>query len=142
MATNGRKAKIEYSQLTTGYEFPPASFRLDSVMVADYLKALEEAGSYYRDNELVPPLAVAASAMASLSEAISLPPGTIHVSQEIEFSGTVSTEDTLTSYTKVSRKQDRGKLHLLNIDFKVLNQKQQTVLSAKAGFILPEGDKT
>ncbi len=138
MDTNSRKAKIEYVQLAVGYEFPPVNFKLDSAMVTDYLEAVEETSRHYLGTELVPSLAVAARAMAALSEAISLPPGTVHVSQEIEFVATVSAEDTLTSHAKVSRKQDRGKLHLLNIDFCVFNQKQQAVLSGKAGFILPE----
>jgi len=132
-----KEQKVEYSQLEAGYEFPPSSYKLDSSMVAMYLKAVEDTSSLYQDTELVPPMAVAAYAMAALSESISLPSGTIHVSQELEFIDTVSIKDTITSYAKVSRKQSRGKFHLLTIELNVFNQRQKAVLAGKTSFILP-----
>jgi len=132
-----KEQKVEYSQLEAGYEFPPSSYKLDSSMVAMYLKAVEDTSSLYQDTELVPPMAVAAYAMAALSESISLPSGTIHVSQELEFIDTVSIKDTITSYAKVSRKQSRGKFYLLTVDLNVFNQRQKAVLAGKTSFILP-----
>jgi len=132
-----KEQKVEYSQLEAGYEFPPSSYKLDSSMVAMYLKAVEDTSSLYQDTELVPPMAVAAYAMAALSESISLPSGTIHVSQELEFIDTVSIKDTITSYAKVSRKQSRGKFHLLIVELNVFNQRQKAVLAGKTSFILP-----
>jgi len=132
-----KEQKVEYKQLEAGYEFPPSSYKLDSSMVAMYLKAVEDTSSLYQDTELVPPMAVAAYAMAALSESISLPPGTIHVSQELEFIDTVSIKDTITSYAKVSRKQSRGKFHLLIVELNVFTQRQKAVLAGKTSFILP-----
>jgi len=132
-----KEQKVEYKQLEAGYEFPPSSYKLDSSMVAMYLKAVEDTSSLYQDTELVPPMAVAAYAMAALSESISLPSGTIHVSQELEFIDTVSIKDTITSYAKVSRKQSRGKFYLLTVDLNVFNQRQKAVLAGKTSFILP-----
>jgi len=132
------KQKIEYSQLEAGYEFPPSSYKLDSLIVSTYLKAIEDTSSLYQDTGLVPPMAIAAHAMASLSESICLPPGTIHVSQEFEFIDTVSIGDTLISYARVSRKQSRGKFHLLIVDLNVVNQEMKAVLAGKTSFILPE----
>jgi len=132
-----KEQKVEYSQLEAGYEFPPSSYKLDSSMVAMYLKAVEDTSSLYQDTELVPPMAIAAYAIAALSESISLPSGTIHVSQELEFIDTVSINDTLISYAKVSRKQSRGKFHLLTIELNVFNQRQKAVLAGKTSFILP-----
>lgn len=133
-----KEQKIEFSQLEIGYKFPPSSYKLDSLTVATYLKAVEDTSRLYQDTELVPPLAVAAYAMKALSEGISLPPGAIHISQELEFIDTVSINDTLTSYATVSRKQSRGKFHLLAIDLNVSNQRQKAVLAGKTSFMLPE----
>lgn len=133
--------KAEYSQLERGLKLPPSSYKLDRLIVSKYIKAVEETSSLYQNTKMVPPMAVAAYAMAALSGSILLPPGTIHVSQELEFIDTVSTNDTLTSYAMVSRKHDRGKLHLLTIDFYVLNQKQKAVLNGKTSFILPAPDE-
>jgi acyl dehydratase len=131
------KQRIEYGQLEAGFEFPANSYKLDSAMVSNYLKAVEDTSRLYQDTNLVPPMAIAACAMAALSENISLPPGTIHVSQEFEFRGAVTVNDTLTSFAKVSRKQSRGEFHLLTTDFNIVDQNQKVVLTGKTSFILP-----
>ena len=133
-----KEQKIEYSQLETGHEFSPISYRLDSSTVAIYCQAVGETSSLYQNTELIPPMAVAAHALRVLLQSISLPPGTIHVSQELEFIETVTTKDTITSYAKVSRKQDRSKLHLLTVDFNVFNRDRKAVLAGKVTLILPE----
>ena len=132
------KHKIEYSQLEAGSEFPPSSYKLDSKMIATYLKAIEETSELYQDTGLVPPMAIAAHAMASLSEGMCLPPGTIHVSQEFEFLDTASIDDTFTSYARVGKKQSRGKFHLLVVELNVTDQDMKKVLTGKTSFILPE----
>ena len=130
--------KADFYQLEAGYEFPPASYQLDSLLVAIYLETVEDTNDLYRETNVIPPMAVAARAMAALSDSISFPAGAIHVSQELEFSDFVRTADTFTSRARVSRKQDRGKLHIVTIEIHVFNQKQNLVLSGKTSFILPE----
>ena len=39
--------KVQYSQLDTGYEFPPANYNLDAKVISEYLKAVGESGSLY-----------------------------------------------------------------------------------------------
>ena len=132
------KQKIEYSQLETGFEFPPSSYKLDSTMVVTYLKAVEEKSKLYQDTSTVPPMAIAAHAMAALSEGICLPPGTIHVSQEFAFLDTANVDDTFTSYARVGKKQSRGTFNLLVVDLDVTDQDMKKVLTGKTSFILPE----
>ena len=86
---------------------------------------------------LVPSMAIVAIAMAAMSEGIVLLPGTIHVSQELEFSNTATAGETLTSYAEVTRKQERGKFHILAISINVINQKRETVVTGETSFILP-----
>ncbi|MBU2534655.1 MAG: MaoC family dehydratase N-terminal domain-containing protein [Chloroflexota bacterium] len=129
--------KIEYQDLKAGQEFPSAAFQVDTATVADYLKAVEEDNVIYRNTGLVPPMALAALALKALINTISMPPGTIHVSQEFEFIAAVNTRDTLTSQAKVSRVQERGKLHLMTVDISVVNQEQKPVLAGKTSFVLP-----
>ena len=123
--------------MKAGQEFPPAAFHVDSETVDDYLKAVEEDNVIYQNTELVPPMALAALALKALINAISMPPGTIHVSQEFEFIATVNTQDTLTSQARVSRIQERGKLHLMTVNISVVNQEQKPVLAGKTSFVLP-----
>lgn len=129
-----------YSQLEAGYEFPPGNYKLDASKVSLFLKAIDDTSHLYQDNRLVPPMAVAALAMATLSKTISLPPGAIHISQELGFVKAVSLDESLTSYARLSRTQKRGKLHLITVDINVRNQNQQTVLTSKTSFILHQPD--
>lgn len=135
------QAKAEYHQLFVGFEFPPQSYTLDTATVSAYLEATRETNDIYRAEGLVPPMAVTALAMASLGGAIKMPAGTIHVSQELEFLKLVKVGDVITCSSKISRKQDRGGLHLMNTDIAVLNQNQEKVLTGRVGFILPDAGK-
>jgi acyl dehydratase len=129
---------IEYYQLYVGFEFPLQSYKLDFSMVSMYLEAVKESSDLYRSESLVPPMAVTAYAMAALSQAVIMPSGTIHVSQELDFLELVKVGDTITCYSKVSRKVERGGLRLMNTDITVLNQNQEKVLTGRVGFVLPE----
>ncbi len=134
------RQKIEYEHLETGYEFHPASYRLDIGMIATYLRAVGDTSPLHHDSEIIPPMAVATLAMTSLLESISLPGGTIHVSQEIEFIDPISIKDTITCHARVIRKHERGKLHLMAIELNVFNQTQKAVLSGKTSFVLPKNN--
>ncbi|MDP2917714.1 MAG: MaoC family dehydratase [Dehalococcoidia bacterium] len=133
--TNG--SVTDYYQLEVGFEFPPSSCRLDSAMVDTYIRAVEENSPLYRDTSIMPPTALAACAMSALSKSVSFPPGSIHVSQELEFLDTVYREDTITCRSKVSRKRERGKLHLMTMDIEVYKNEQK-VMAGKVGFVLPQ----
>jgi acyl dehydratase len=133
-------AKIGYLQLEPGYRLPPTSYRLEPAMVAQYLAAVEEPSSIYQDN-LVPPMAIAAYAMSALSDNIELPPGVIHTHGELKFLQAVNTGETITCHSCVSQKLERGGLHLLTIDSSVFNQKEEKVLAGKTSFILPKLNK-
>jgi acyl dehydratase len=129
--------KVDYYQLTAGYEFPPQSYTMDPIMTALYLKATRDESEIYRNGGIVPPMAVTAYAMTALSQSVALPSGTIHVSQELDFLKPVRVGDVVTCRSKVSRKVDRGGLRLMNIDLSVINQCGEIVLTGKVGFVLP-----
>ena len=77
--------KIDYGELSTGYEFEPANFRLSSESVIEYLDAVEGDKHIYEKESIAPPMAVAALAMAAMAAGLSLPPGAVHVSQDLQF---------------------------------------------------------
>jgi hypothetical protein len=129
--------RIEYEELTTGYEFAPASFQLDSGRLRTYLNAVGDKNRIYEENKAVPPMTIAALAMAAMSSGLVLPPGAIHVSQNLEFVKEVRIGEELTSQAKVSRKVERGKFHMLNVSINVLNQHKNIVLTGETAFILP-----
>jgi acyl dehydratase len=128
--------KIDFGQLEVGYEFSPSVFQTEANMVLLYLKATEDNNVIYQGN-VVPPMAVVTLAMAALAEKFVLLPGTVHVSQQLEFAKTVLINETLASYARVNRKVIRGKFHMLNIGIKVVNQHKEPVVVGELGFILP-----
>ncbi|MEE8419632.1 MAG: MaoC family dehydratase N-terminal domain-containing protein [Dehalococcoidales bacterium] len=132
--------KLDYDQLEVGHEFPPVSYRLDKSMVEMFLEAVEEVNSLYRDMEIVPPMALAARAMAALAECVSPPPGSIHISQELEFQSAVKTGETITCVARILRKQERGKLRIMIVGLDVFNQSQEKIAAAKTSFMLPVPD--
>jgi acyl dehydratase len=128
-----------YGELQAGYEFPPGSLKLDADTVARFLQAVDDNNRLYSDRKLAPPMAVAALAMAALSNTIGLPPGSIHVSQELQFKAAVNIDHDLTSYARISRAQKRGKLHIIAVDLDVRNSGGETILAGTTSFILPQG---
>ncbi len=130
--------QIEYAKLQEGYEFPPASIKLEKAAVEKYIDAVGETSPLYKDTGLVPPMSVAARAMLALSQGISLPSGAVHVSQELEFIGTAGIGETIISRSKISRNQNRGKFHMLTVDLTVYNKDNKLVLAGKTSFILPQ----
>ena len=129
---------MEYEKLTTtGYEFPPSSFKLEPEMVKAYLNAVEDNNRIYEEDKIVPPMAIAALAMAAMSKGLVLPPGAIHVSQEVTFINIANIDEMFISYARVNRKVERGKFHMLTIGISVENQKKTIVITGETSFIFP-----
>jgi len=133
--------QIDYRQMEAGFEFPPARYRVDSSAVGAYLATVEEDSSLYADSELVPPMAIAAQALAAMSKAVTFPAGSVHVSQVVEFTGTVSTEDTITSRARVGRAQKRGRFHLLSMEIIASKDNGEVAFRGRTDFILPQTDE-
>lgn len=136
--------QVQYDQLDTGYEFPPASYNLDATIISKYLEAVGKSSSLYRQSEnhqalsgLVPPMAITTYAMTMLLQKLSLPAGSIHVTQEIEFLKAIEVGTQITCNARVSQKWQRSKFHLLTIDLSVFDQNEEPVQMGKVGFILP-----
>ncbi len=128
--------QIDYYQLTEGYQFPEVGYRLAPELVAAYLGAVEDAVNYV-DGERVPPLAVAALAMASLSKSVTMPDGSIHTQQEVSFQAPVRVGDEITCRSWVSRKRERSRFNLMTVDLSVVDVAGGEILSGKTSFLLP-----
>jgi acyl dehydratase len=123
---------IDYEGLTPGYEFPPASYELSASLISKYLKAVDSSNGRF-----VPPLAIAAYAMTAMAGFLSLPPGSIHASQELEFLKLVPVGDVINCQARVARKLTRGKLQMLVLEINVFDQNKEKVQSGKATVMLP-----
>jgi len=120
-----------------GYEFPPASYELSSSLISKYLKAVDSPEEIKTLGEFVPPLAIAAYAMTAMAGSLSLPPGAIHASQELDFFKLLPIGATIDCQTKVARKLTRGRLRMLVLELNVFDQSKERVQSGKATIMLP-----
>lgn len=129
--------KIDYSELSTGYEFEPADIRLTEDSVLKYLDAVEGDRYIYEKDNIVPPMAIAALAMTAMAEGLSMPPGAVHVSQDLQFLKPVGFGESVTSNAKVNRKVQRGKINMMTIGINIFNKNNELVLTGETSFILP-----
>lgn len=136
--------KIDYELLEVGYELPPAKYFIDKTDVSAYLKAVGETSHLYFQPDkphvlagLAPSAMLAASVIANLSQTLSLPPGTIHTTQEIEWFKPLLVGSQITCCFKISRKVKRSNLYLLAVDFSCYDENKALVLSGTSGFALP-----
>ncbi|MFC1993040.1 MaoC family dehydratase [Chloroflexota bacterium] len=129
------RAPVSFDQLVAGYEFPTTSYELNAPLISKYLEAV--GGQPSPAAEFVPPLAIAAYIMTAMSQSLTLPAGSIHAAQDVEFFKLVPIGATVECRAKVAQKLQRGKLNLLILELEALNQDREKVLSGKATLVLP-----
>jgi hypothetical protein len=129
---------LDFSALEAGFEFPTKNFQLNPSLVEIYLSAVEDNNTGYSESRLVPPAAVATFSLTALSQGLSFPPGSIHVSQKIEFLDTVHTGDTISCHARVSKSHKRGNMHFITIELRVNTQDNREVQKGELVFILPQ----
>ena len=125
---------ISYEELTPGYKFLPTTYELNASFVSKYLKAVDAAADGF-----VPPLAITACAIASMTKSVPLPPGTIaiHASQDLEFLKLVPVGATIECHIGVAQKIARGKMSMLILEIDVFDKGKEKVQSGKATVALP-----
>jgi len=132
----GNSSPVSFEQLSVGFEFPSISYELSESVIAKYLEAVGEQPDFLKSG-IVPPLAIAACAMTVLSQSFTVPPGSIHASQELEFLKLVPIGATISCGGRIAQKLERGRLNLLVIEMNALNQDKEKVLTGKATIAVP-----
>ena len=125
---------VSYEELAAGHKFPPATYELNASFVSKYLGAVDSSGDGF-----VPPLAITACAVATMTKLIPLPPGTIaiHASQELEFLKLVPIGTTIECHIGVAQKIARGKMSMLILELEVFDKGKEKVQSGRATIALP-----
>ncbi len=104
--------------------------------VDEYLSTLEDKCPVYQEEKLAPPIALAARTLAILIEKLDLPPGTVHISQEIISQKAVAVGQEVRGVAKASRPFLRGKWRFLSVEF-ALHCGQEEVLRGKTTVMTP-----
>jgi len=106
--------------------------------VRQYLDAVGDASSLYLETRLVPPLALAAYALGSLLEKLDLPPGTIHIIQEVETCGPISFGEVISGTARLGPSKRMGGRQFISVTFALANGRGQKVLNGATTVSVPE----
>ena len=127
--------------LEKGHEFPPSSFDLSEEWVDAYVASVEDEAIGALDGGFVSPMAVAALAIRALLEQASLPPGTLHVGQELAFTAPVRLGETLTVAARIASRGKRAGWALIAVELRVAGD-DGTVMTGRATLSFPAAEGT
>ena len=136
MKERKQSSPLSFKQLPVGFEFPPTSYELTEAVIGKYLEAVDEETDLLTSG-IVPPLAIGACAMTALSQSFTVPPGSIHASQELEFLKVVPIGASISCGGKIAQKMARGSLNLIILEINVTNQAGEKVMTGKATIAAP-----
>ena len=131
-----QSSPLSFKQLPVGFEFPPITYELTESVISKYLEAVDEETDFLTSGT-VPPLAIAACAMTALSQSFTVPPGSIHASQELEFLKVVPIGAIINCGGKIAQKLERGRLNLVILEINTMNQAGEKVMTGKATIAAP-----
>ena len=131
---------IDYSKLETGQELSNRSLILDAKAVGDYVAAVSDDSSPTASNgtPLVPPMAIAALALSAVINALQIPGGTIHASQELGFGGAVRVGASLDCRATVAQNSVRRGWRFLVVKMEATSEGGSVVMDGKSTIMLPE----
>ena len=90
-------------RLKPGSSSPNGRYFLDADTVAAYVEAVGDTSRPWAQDGAVPPMAVAALGLRGVIEDLSIPGGTVHAGQELQFGGAVEVGETLSCKATVAQ---------------------------------------
>ncbi len=124
-------------ELSKGHEVPPFAFELSPQWVRQYVAAVEDEAIGTLDGDLLPPMAVAALAVRCLLEGARLPPGAIHLGQEIAFLRPLRVGQRLTVQARIASRGERQGWIVMGIDLNVETEGADPVMHGRALLTMP-----
>lgn len=128
---------MDYSELKPGQQLSLHKYLLSSEVVSKYIGAVGDESPLYSDGTLVPPTAVAALSLRSVIDDLSLPGGTIHAGQELEFKTVAKVGQELTCYTNLIQNSVRGNFRFLSVETRVEDETGSPIMRGKSTIIVP-----
>lgn len=123
-----------------GEEFVVGEWIVGQEFVTKYLAAVADSLPVYEDLKAVPPLALAALALGALLEKLSLPPGTIHASQEVQCGRLVRQGERVSCKGRLGRPVVRGDWKFISVDFTLRDSNDETAASGKTTVLVPAAE--
>lgn len=128
-------------RFSVGHRFPEQSVHVAPEKVRQYLAAVgSESPLYHADSSVAPPLAIAAWVLAGLIEAIGLPPGSVHATQEFTFMETASPGSTLVAEAEVVQATSRAGMDVIVVEVTAAHE-DRLVLSGRSMLMMPGSEE-
>lgn len=130
---------IDYSTLETGQQLSSKSVSLDAKAIGDYMAAVEDTSNPTASDgtALVPPMAIAALALSAVINALQIPGGTIHASQELGFGASVPIGETLECTATLAQNSVRRDWRFLVVTMEAVSAEGKMVMEGKITIMLP-----
>lgn len=128
-------------RFSVGYCFPEQTVHVSPDRVRQYLAAVgSESPLYHGESDVAPPLAIAAWVLAGLIEAIGLPPGSVHATQEFTFIDTAPLGSTLDAEAEVVQATTRAGMEVIVVEIKAAHE-DRPVLSGRSMLLMPADEE-
>ncbi|MCY3544520.1 MAG: MaoC family dehydratase N-terminal domain-containing protein [Chloroflexi bacterium] len=130
---------IDYATLEAGQPLTSQSITLDTESVSAYTAAVDDRSSPTdaAGAPLVPPMAIAALSLSAVINALQIPGGTIHASQELGFSAAVPVGATLDCSATVAQNSVRRNFRFLVVNMLAAGENGSVVMEGKSTIMLP-----
>jgi len=125
--------------LPKGHDLPATTFELSPEWVGEYVAAVEDEAIGALGPGLVPPMAVAALAVRALLERAALPPGAVHIGQEMTFLRAARIGEKLSASARIVSRGERQGWLLMGIDLSV-NGDGGPVMEGRATLTMPAAE--
>ena len=108
-------------------------------LTRDWLSAYREATADGGSDDTIPPLALAARALAGLLQELKLPGGAVHGAQELECHRAARVGDEVRISAYVGRPSQRGDFRFIVAEFQIKGFDGDPIVTGKCTVILPRG---
>ena len=123
---------------TPGREFESDEVTLNSSVIGGYRSVIEASAEVYNE-DYVPTIALAALGIRTLLSGLGVPPGAVHVSQELQSHRAAKEGDTVYCQGKVAQSSRRSKGgEIVVLEFKVMDSQAGLLLDGRTTLIIFE----
>lgn len=126
------------TSFAAGHEFATVSFSLEPQRVRDYLAATGDELPLYETSGVTPPLAIAAFALGALLEEVSLPEGSLHISEGLVNSAPVPLGATVECRARLAQRSVRAGMVVSVLESQI-SYDGKLAVSTKATVMSPAG---
>ena len=126
------------ASLEKGHQFEPATFTLSDDWVSEYSAAVGDKTTA-TIGQYAPAASLAALSIRALLERSELPPGSIHVGQELSFGRAARMGETLTVSAQIASRGERQGWVLMGVSLAVSDTNGSSVMDARATITFPVG---